>query len=163
MAHAVEHLHDPGLDIDTLATRACMSRRTFDRRFRELTGDSPLQWLLVQRINQAQHLLETTDASIDVIARNVGFTNAVALRPHFRRVVGIAPQTYRRPSKRTAPPARAITPVTLTNRPLPPDAPAVLSTTSPDRAVGALTRGLRHPAVDTEAVQRWWPERKPLA
>jgi transcriptional regulator GlxA family with amidase domain len=95
MAHAVEHLDDPGLDIDTLATRACMSRRTFDRRFRELTGDSPLQWLLVQRINQAQHLLETTDASIDVIARNVGFTNAVALRPLFRRVVGIAPQTYR--------------------------------------------------------------------
>jgi hypothetical protein len=58
-------------------------------------GSSPLQWLLRQRIMHAQRLLETTDLNIDAVARQAGFTGGVALRPHFRRVVGVAPQTYR--------------------------------------------------------------------
>lgn len=95
LGYAMRHLDDPGLDVNALAARAFMSRRSFDRRFRELTGTSPLQWLLTQRIMQAQRLLETTDLSIDTVARHVGFSNGVALRPHFRRMLGIAPQTYR--------------------------------------------------------------------
>lgn len=95
LVHAMQHLDDPELDVNALAARAFMSRRSFDRRFRELTGTSPLQWLLTQRIMQAQRLLETTDLGVDSVARQVGFTNGVALRPHFRRIVGIPPQTYR--------------------------------------------------------------------
>ncbi|MFC4911395.1 GlxA family transcriptional regulator [Actinomadura gamaensis] len=95
LEHAVRNLHDPALDVDALARRAHMSRRSFDRRFREATGTSPLQWLLAQRVLQAQRLLESSDLPIDAIARQVGFTNGVALRPHFRRVVGVAPQPYR--------------------------------------------------------------------
>lgn len=95
LSHAIRNLHDPDLDVNALAARALMSRRSFDRRFRELTGTSPLQWLLAQRIMQAQRLLETTDLGIDAVARQVGFASGVALRPHFRRVVGVAPQTYR--------------------------------------------------------------------
>ncbi|MFF0247422.1 GlxA family transcriptional regulator [Streptosporangium sandarakinum] len=95
LAHAIRHLDDPGLDVDALAGRAFMSRRSFDRRFRALTGSSPLQWLLAQRVMQAQRLLEGTGLSVDEVARRVGFANGVALRPHFRRLVGVAPQTYR--------------------------------------------------------------------
>ncbi|MFC5183138.1 GlxA family transcriptional regulator [Actinomadura harenae] len=95
LEHAVRNLHDPSLDVDALARRAHMSRRSFDRRFREATGTSPLQWLLAQRVLHAQRLLEGTDLPIDSIARQVGFANGVALRPHFRRVVGVAPQPYR--------------------------------------------------------------------
>ncbi|RFU37919.1 helix-turn-helix domain-containing protein [Actinomadura logoneensis] len=95
LEHAVRNLHDPAMDVDALARRAHMSRRSFDRRFREATGTSPLQWLLAQRVLHAQRLLESTDLPIDAIARQVGFANGVALRPHFRRVVGVAPQPYR--------------------------------------------------------------------
>lgn len=95
LAYAMEHLADEELDVNALASQALMSRRSFDRRFRELTGSSPLQWLLAQRIMHAQHLLETTNLNVDAIARHVGFASAVALRPHFRRVVGVAPQVYR--------------------------------------------------------------------
>jgi transcriptional regulator GlxA family with amidase domain len=95
LTYALQHLDDADLDVDALAVRAVMSRRSFDRRFRDLTGTSPLQWLLTQRIMLAERLLETTSLSIDTIARQTGFTNGVALRPHFRRVVGIAPQAYR--------------------------------------------------------------------
>ncbi len=86
---------DEDLDVDALAAEACMSRRTFDRRFREVTGTSALQWLLTQRVLLAQRLLETTDLPVDAVARRSGFASAVALRPHFRRVVGVAPQAYR--------------------------------------------------------------------
>ncbi|MER7007167.1 helix-turn-helix domain-containing protein [Dactylosporangium sp. NPDC000555] len=95
MRFALDRLGEPGLDVGALAAEVHLSRRTFDRRFREATGCSPLQWLLTQRVLRAQHLLSSTDAVIDVVARACGFADGVALRPHFRRVVGVPPQTYR--------------------------------------------------------------------
>lgn len=95
LTYAVGHLDDGAVDVEALAARVHMSRRTFDRHFRELTGSSPHQWLLSQRIMQAQQLLEATNLSIDTVARRIGFANGVALRPHFRRATGVAPQTYR--------------------------------------------------------------------
>ena len=95
MRHALEHLEDTTLDVDRLAAAVHLSRRTFDRRFRETTGSSPLRWLLLQRVLRAQHVLSTTDLDIDAVARACGFTDGVALRPHFRRLVGVPPQTYR--------------------------------------------------------------------
>jgi transcriptional regulator GlxA family with amidase domain len=94
MAFALEHLDTP-LDADVLSRQANMSRRSFDRRFREATGTSVTQWLLHQRVLRAQRLLENTDLSIDEIARAAGMPTAITLRPHFRRVVGVSPQRYR--------------------------------------------------------------------
>ncbi len=67
VAWALEHLHEQ-FDVEALAARAYMSRRTFDRRFRSLTGSAPLQWLITQRVLQAQRLLETSDYSVDEVA-----------------------------------------------------------------------------------------------
>ncbi|MEY9849894.1 transcriptional regulator GlxA family with amidase domain [Streptacidiphilus sp. BW17] len=82
-------------DVEVLAARAYMSRRTFDRRFRSLTGSAPLQWLISQRVLQAQRLLETTELSVDEVARRCGFRSPVALRGHFRRQLGVSPAVYR--------------------------------------------------------------------
>lgn len=81
--------------METLAARAYMSRRTFDRRFRSLTGSAPLQWLITQRVLQAQRLLETSDYSVDEVAGRCGFRSPVALRGHFRRQLGSSPAAYR--------------------------------------------------------------------
>ncbi|GGO04787.1 AraC family transcriptional regulator [Microbispora rosea subsp. aerata] len=91
---AVRHLDRP-LSADVLAAHAHMSRRTFDRRFREATGTSPARWLLHQRVLLAQRLLETSELPIEQVARRSGFASAVALRPHFRRLVGVSPSAYR--------------------------------------------------------------------
>ncbi|WP_261717295.1 helix-turn-helix domain-containing protein [Streptomyces sp. FZ201] len=93
LAWAVEHLAE--VSIDVLAAKAFMSRRTFQRRFHDMTGVSPHQWLLSQRILFVQQLLESTDLPVDAVAQRAGFTDAGALRPHFRRVVGVSPQMYR--------------------------------------------------------------------
>lgn len=94
MAFAVEHIADP-VDVDLLARRAMMSRRTFDRRFRSVAGMSPMQWLLHQRVLCAQRLLEESEQPIDSIARQAGFANGIALRRHFQRHLGISPLRYR--------------------------------------------------------------------
>jgi transcriptional regulator GlxA family with amidase domain len=98
---ALEHLDEP-LTVDRLARRALMSPRTFARRFRAITGTTPLQWLLRQRILEAQRLLETTDVPVELIAQRCGFGSASVLRTHFKRVLDTAPLTYRRTFREVA-------------------------------------------------------------
>jgi transcriptional regulator GlxA family with amidase domain len=91
----VENLHRP-LDADMLAARACVSVRTLTRRFRQQTGTTPLQWLLVARVRRAQALLETSSNTIERIAAAAGFESPVTFRARFQKVVGIGPAAYRR-------------------------------------------------------------------
>lgn len=91
----IERLDQP-LTVEDLARRARMSSRHLGRHFRSVTGTTPLQWLLAQRIRHAQELLETTDHSVDAIAAATGMGTATTLRRHFSRTVGVPPDTYRR-------------------------------------------------------------------
>ncbi|MFI7002443.1 GlxA family transcriptional regulator [Nocardia sp. NPDC050175] len=83
------------LTLDEIAAQAGMSTRTLNRRFREQTGTTPLQWLLRARIRQAQYLLESTAHPVDRIAGQVGFGSPTAFRDRFKRVVGTSPHSYR--------------------------------------------------------------------
>ncbi|MFO7191976.1 MULTISPECIES: helix-turn-helix domain-containing protein [Thermocrispum] len=94
-AWALQHLAER-LDLATLAAHAHMSVRTFSRKFRAETGMSPGAWLTQQRIDHARHLLETTDLSIDEVARVCGLGTAASLRQHLRSSIGVSPLAYRR-------------------------------------------------------------------
>lgn len=87
---------DESLSIRLLARHAGMSQRTFLRRFAEETGTTPLQWLLNARLGKARELLETTDCSVDRVARDCGLGTPANLRLHFRRTLGTTPTAYRR-------------------------------------------------------------------
>ncbi|MFE5614922.1 helix-turn-helix domain-containing protein [Streptomyces sp. NPDC056470] len=87
---------DQALTVEDLARQAGMSSRHLGRHFRSVTGTTPLQWLLTQRIRHAQELLETTDDTVDTIATATGMGTATTLRRHFARTVGVPPDTYRR-------------------------------------------------------------------
>lgn len=82
--------------LSDIARHAALSPRTLNRRFREQTGMTPLQWLLTQRVRHAQELLETTALSVEDTARHCGFGTAINLRQHFTRRVQMSPQAYRR-------------------------------------------------------------------
>jgi AraC family transcriptional regulator, transcriptional activator FtrA len=92
---AAGHLDEP-LSVDDLARRALLSPRTFARRFRAVTGTTPMQWLQRQRVFHAQRLLETTELPIELVAQRCGFGTATSFRAHFRRVAGTSPALYRR-------------------------------------------------------------------
>ncbi|WP_038173518.1 helix-turn-helix domain-containing protein [Vibrio pacinii] len=92
---ANSHL-DRNMNVDELAREANMSRRTFDRKFRASFNLSPKEWLIQQRIERAKGLLEQQAHSIEQLAAISGFDNATTLRHHFRRLVGVSPQQYRK-------------------------------------------------------------------
>ncbi|MGW7685382.1 GlxA family transcriptional regulator [Kribbella sp. NPDC054772] len=79
-----------------MAAHAQMSVRTFSRRFKAETGQSPGTWLLQQRVRHACHLLETTDLSVDRIAEEAGLGTAASLRHHLRSELGVSPLAYRK-------------------------------------------------------------------
>ncbi|HEY3477705.1 MAG TPA: helix-turn-helix domain-containing protein [Streptomyces sp.] len=89
------HLDQP-LTADVLAARAAMSPRTFARRFKTVTGTTAHRWLLDQRLQRAEELLERTDLSVDAVAARAGFGSADTLRHHFAARRGIAPAAHRR-------------------------------------------------------------------
>jgi len=87
---------DESHTLDALAQRARMSRRTFTRRFREVTGTTVGRWLANQRLALAQQLLETTRRPIDHIAVEAGFGTALSMRQHFAAALDTSPSAYRR-------------------------------------------------------------------
>ncbi|MCW0369361.1 GlxA family transcriptional regulator [Xanthomonas sacchari] len=82
--------------LDALAAHARMSRRSFTRQFRQVTGTTVVQWLAHQRLVRAQQLLERTDLPLERIAADCGFGSAGALRLQFTRDLGLPPSAYRR-------------------------------------------------------------------
>lgn len=94
MAAARARLDRP-LDLDAWAGGALMSRRTFTRRFRERTGESPGRWLLRRRLELARTLLETTRLPMDEVAARSGLGSAASLRRNFRDVLGTSPRRHR--------------------------------------------------------------------
>ncbi|MCV7301554.1 helix-turn-helix domain-containing protein [Mycobacterium barrassiae] len=92
---ALQHLDDE-LTVQRLARHAKMSARTFNRRFREETGQAPGTWIRNRRIDLARELLESQDHSVDEVARLSGLGSGGNLRHHLRRGVGMSPSSYRK-------------------------------------------------------------------
>jgi AraC-like DNA-binding protein len=79
-----------------LAREAAMSRSTFAARFRALTGQPPLEYLIAWRMHRAAYELRTTDRSVASIGAVVGYPAETTFSSTFRRVIGQPPGRYRR-------------------------------------------------------------------
>ncbi|WP_414502490.1 GlxA family transcriptional regulator [Zymobacter sp. IVIA_5232.4 C2] len=83
-------------DLDALAARIAMSRRTLTRHFMKATGQSVTQWWVQERLRLAQNALETTRSTVEQIAAAVGFNSPITFRQHFKARFGVSPQEWRR-------------------------------------------------------------------
>ncbi|WP_083467680.1 transcriptional regulator FtrA [Methylobacterium tarhaniae] len=83
-----------------LAKRFHMCERNFLRRFKQVTGLSPAQWITRERIQTAQDMLRNSDYAIDDIAMLCGFGNAALMRHHFRLQLDATPRAFRVPQDR---------------------------------------------------------------
>ena len=84
------------INIDAYAGSRGMSVSWFIRCFRKYTGQTPMQFILSIRINNAQILLETTQYSINEIASIVGYDNQLYFSRLFRKQKGCSPSEYRK-------------------------------------------------------------------
>ena len=88
---------DPGAGhgLDSLASRAGLSPRHFQRRFTAEIGAPPATYVERVRIEAAQRALTEGDDPVEVIARRCGFGTAETLRRAFHRHTHVAPSDYR--------------------------------------------------------------------
>jgi len=80
--------------VESLAVAAGMSRSAFAARFKELLGQTPLEYVTEWRMQRAMQLLEQRDKKLIDVARSVGYESDAAFSKAFKRVVGVNPGTY---------------------------------------------------------------------
>ena len=90
-----QHLRE-ALRVDALARRSGMSPRSFARRFKLATGQTPLAYLHGLRIEAAKQLLERSERSLREVAEAVGYEDVAFFRALFKRRSGAAPAVWRR-------------------------------------------------------------------
>lgn len=78
-----------------LAAKVGASRAALAQRFAKLVGEPPMAYLTGVRLAQAADLLRESDATLEAVARRVGYGNAFALSTAFKREHGVSPQEYR--------------------------------------------------------------------
>ncbi|HEY9022844.1 MAG TPA: AraC family transcriptional regulator, partial [Burkholderiaceae bacterium] len=79
--------------LDELAARACMSRRTFTRLFREQTGMSLAEWRQHVRLLEAMARL-ARGQPVTTTAYDVGYESPSAFTAAFQRAFGVPPSRY---------------------------------------------------------------------
>lgn len=88
--------------MDELAQRIGMSSRNFTRRFKQATGETPLNYLHKLRINCAKQLLEVDYKSVQEVCYEVGYEDLPFFRGIFKRYAGLSPREYKQRFGRTA-------------------------------------------------------------
>ncbi|HEX7361688.1 MAG TPA: AraC family transcriptional regulator [Bryobacteraceae bacterium] len=80
--------------VESLAAEAGMSRSAFAVRFKELLGQTPLEYVTEWRMQKAMQLLQQRDKKLIDVARSVGYESDAAFGKAFKRVVGANPGEY---------------------------------------------------------------------
>ncbi|MCS4504396.1 AraC family transcriptional regulator [Arhodomonas aquaeolei] len=83
------------LDLDTLAASVNLSRYTFARQYKRLTGMPPIQNFIHMKMERACYLLDISTRSVQQIAFELGYEDAYYFSRLFRKVVGVSPTRYR--------------------------------------------------------------------
>ncbi len=91
----IETHSEVGFSIGELAEKHHMSRRTFERRFKSATGDTPLLYLQRVRIEAAKKLLEANTQTFDEISYAVGYSESNFFRKVFKKHTNLTPNEYR--------------------------------------------------------------------
>jgi len=83
------------LRLDEIAKALAVSNRTLNRRFKQLTGDSPVQHIQKLRIERGKYLLETSNLPTAEVMQRVGYRDESSFGVVFKRYTGLTPSQYR--------------------------------------------------------------------
>lgn len=83
------------ISINELAAQLAIGRRSFERRFRQATHHSALEYIQRIKIESAKREMETTRKTISEIMYETGYSDMKAFRTIFRKWTGLTPLEYR--------------------------------------------------------------------
>src|SRR5262245_55571635 len=96
----IEEHFDATPTLAEIAAVAGLNPYHFARQFKAATGLPPHQYVITRRVEHAKHLLrEGTDLSLAEVAVRAGFYDQSQFSHHFKRLVGVTPGQYRKPSR----------------------------------------------------------------
>jgi AraC-like DNA-binding protein len=91
----IDACYDQQLDLERIAGEASFSRYHFIRLFKDAFDQTPHQYLMRRRLEQAKELLATSDLSVTEVCFAVGFQSLGSFSALFHRAVGHPPRLYR--------------------------------------------------------------------
>src|SRR5690606_41656103 len=98
----IEKHYDDKINIETLAALINTGRRTFERRFKLATNNTPIEYIQRVRIEAAKLSFEASRKNVSEIMFNVGYTDTKAFRDTFKKITGLTPIEYRNKFARVA-------------------------------------------------------------
>lgn len=87
--------YNDDISLETLSHKFDISVRSLNRRFKQATGRSPIQYLQQVRIENARELLKTSNLSIAEVAYSVGYPDNSYFSALFKKQISLSPKEYR--------------------------------------------------------------------
>jgi transcriptional regulator GlxA family with amidase domain len=81
--------------INELADIVAVGRRSFERRFKQATNNSVLEYILRVKIEAAKRQFENSRKNINEVMYDVGYTDTKSFRTMFKKLTGLTPVEYR--------------------------------------------------------------------
>lgn len=91
----IEANYEDKITIESLANLINTSRRTFERRFKAATNNTPIEYTQRVRIEAAKKFFEASRKNVSEIMFDVGYTDTKAFRDTFKKITGLTPIEYR--------------------------------------------------------------------
>jgi len=82
--------------IDSICEKFSFGKRTFERRFKKLTGNSLLEYAQRVRVEQVKRELESSRKTINEIVQQAGYNDVDAFRRLFKKYTTLTPFEYRK-------------------------------------------------------------------
>ncbi len=89
-----DNISDGSLNINLLSTELCMSRASFFRKIKSLTGVTPNNFILIYRLNRAAEMIRSREYRLNEIADLLGFSSQSHFSRCFKQHFGTAPKDY---------------------------------------------------------------------
>ena len=92
----IEDNYQEKLTVEELADKFAVSSRTFIRRFKKATLNTPLEYIQRVKVEVAKKRFESSPLTISQVMYDVGYQDEKAFRKTFKKFTGLSPLEYRR-------------------------------------------------------------------